>query len=169
MKYNKFRNEEIILKEDEESFKNSILYGYATPRPRNLTTTTSPPPATRNHQFGNARHGRSGESIRYDRKSMNQRLKPSWFIELDRDLFYRNIKDHLKKLSNENDKIEDKDKPTMLRDADVWNYPNALLYSATVITTIGRFIVARLCRQPIYMVDFKAMEILRPNRTLEKY
>lgn len=146
MKYNKYRNEEIILREDEESLRKSQQYGYISSslRPSVLSTTTT---TTANPSFLGAREyypGRnrvrraaSGESIRYDRKSMSQRSKPSWYIELDRDLFYRNIKDHLKKLSNENDKIEDKDKPTMLRDADVWNYPNALLYSATVITTIG--------------------------------
>ena len=149
MKYNKYRNEEIILKEDEESLRNSILYGYATirsPPPQNLTssttststttmsTSTQMPPRS---LYARVRNRRSGESIRYDRKSMSQQVRPSWYIELDRDRFYRLVKDHLKKLSNENDKIEDKDKPTMLRDADVWNYPNALLYSATVITTIG--------------------------------
>lgn len=135
MKYNKYRNEEILLKENEEAFKNSALYGYGTVQPKNSTPQPAFPKLQK-HYYVNSRNGRSSD-IRYDRKSMSQRPKPSWFIELDRDLFYKQIKDHLKKLSNENDKIEDKDKPTMLRDADVWNYPNALLYSATVITTIG--------------------------------
>ena len=140
MKYNKYRNDEIIVKEEEERLKLQRQYNaYATLRPpMPMTTTTTANNIFSPNHAGNSRTRRSnGDPIRYDRKSMNQRAKPSWYIELDRDLFYRNIKDHLKKLSNENDKIEDKDKPTMLRDADVWNYPNALLYSATVITTIG--------------------------------
>lgn len=63
--------------------------------------------------------------------------KSSWFIELDKDTFNKELKEHLTYLLMENEKIEDKDKPTMLVREDVWNYPNALLYSATVITTIG--------------------------------
>jgi hypothetical protein len=63
--------------------------------------------------------------------------KPSWRIELEREEFNKLLKNHLTVLLMENEKIEDKEKPTMLVREDVWNYPNALLYSTTVITTIG--------------------------------
>jgi hypothetical protein len=63
--------------------------------------------------------------------------KSSWFIELDKEIFSKELNDHLRTLLMENEKIEDKEKTAMLVREDVWNYPNALLYSATVITTIG--------------------------------
>ena len=44
------------------------------------------------------------------------------------------------KFLNENDKIEDKDKATTLLREEVWTYSSSLLYSATVITTIGKLV-----------------------------
>lgn len=77
------------------------------------------------------------DTVRYDKKSYESKKKPSWFIELEREHFFNEIKLHLRNLLIENDKIEDKEKSNMLGREDIWNYPNALLYSATVITTIG--------------------------------
>jgi hypothetical protein len=63
--------------------------------------------------------------------------KSTWYVELEREQFNKMLMNHLTVLLMENEKIEDKDKPSLLVREDVWNYPNALLYSTTVITTIG--------------------------------
>ncbi len=73
---------------------------------------------------------------RYDRRSFKEREKPSWYIELDKEQFTRQIKNHLGILFVENEQMQDKDQTLMVRE-EVWNYPNSLLFSATVITTIG--------------------------------
>ncbi len=52
-------------------------------------------------------------------------------------MFGKKVKDHLSILFLENEMMEDKDQQTQIIREDLWNYPNALLYSATVITTIG--------------------------------
>ena len=65
-----------------------------------------------------------------------QQQKNSWFVKIDEEVFRNEISHHLKVFLNENDKIEDKDKTALLRE-EVWTYSSALLYSATVITTIG--------------------------------
>jgi hypothetical protein len=75
--------------------------------------------------------------VKLDKKASEAVPKPNWYIELDKETFYREIKTHLRNLLIENDKIEDKEKQAALVREDVWTYPNALLYSTTVITTIG--------------------------------
>ena len=78
------------------------------------------------------------EVVKFDEKSKRLKEKPAWHIELHKETFYKEINQHLRNLLIENDKIEDKEKQAMLVREDVWSYPNALLYSATVITTIGK-------------------------------
>lgn len=63
--------------------------------------------------------------------------KNTWHIKIDEDQFRKEISHYLKVFLNENEKIEDKDKTALLRE-EVWTYSSALLYSATVITTIGK-------------------------------
>ena len=59
-------------------------------------------------------------------------------IKLDKEKFTMKLTEHLAHLLMENKKIEDKDKSNMLDREEIWNYPNAILYSVTVITTIGK-------------------------------
>ena len=75
--------------------------------------------------------------VKYDRKSFAERQKTSWYVELDRDQFTRQIKSHLGIMYIENEAMEDKDQQGLMVRENVWDLPNALLYSATVITTIG--------------------------------
>jgi hypothetical protein len=74
---------------------------------------------------------------KYDRRSFKELEKPAWYIELDKEQFTRQIKNHLGILFVENEQMEDKDQQTIMVREEVWNYPNSLLFSATVITTIG--------------------------------
>ena len=124
-KYTQYRTEEMTLK-DSDVVQDSI----------NIIFSEL-------NKLGNVSRSNNGDSqpgVVYDKPSSNlNKQKCSWCIELDKEKFNRKIKEHLSTLFHENDKIEDKDKPTMLVREDVWNYPNALLYSATVITTIGEF------------------------------
>jgi hypothetical protein len=64
--------------------------------------------------------------------------RSAWFIELDKEKFTHKLTEHLAHLLMENKKIEDKDKSNMLDREEIWNFPNAILYSVTVITTIGK-------------------------------
>ena len=66
--------------------------------------------------------------------------KDSWHVKIDHEAFRKKIEYHLKIFLNEVDKIEDKDKATNLLREEVWTYSSSLLYSATVITTIGNFL-----------------------------
>lgn len=127
--YSIYRKEE-ILKNNKE-LPNDFLYG-PIQKPIVKNKTDSGYPQAIFAEFSNGK-----DVVKYDRKSYESKKKPSWYIELDREHFYNEIKFHLRNLLIENDKIEDKEKPNMLAREDIWNYPNALLYSATVITTIG--------------------------------
>lgn len=137
MTYNNYRNEEMQLKEAPLALlpQAYIPSAYISPYNNNnedrQNISIKDSPATKEDIKS------VNDLIKFDRKSHDSKLKPSWFVELNREYFYKEIKEHLRILLIENDKIEDKDKQTMLVREDVWNYPNAMLYSATVITTIG--------------------------------
>ena len=79
------------------------------------------------------------EEMRLKENQLSQEIikKSAWFIELDKERFNALITEHLAHLLMENKKIEDKDKSNMLDREEIWNFPNAILYSVTVITTIG--------------------------------
>ena len=79
------------------------------------------------------------EEMQLRENNQNQEIikHSAWFIELDKEKFTSKINEHLAHLLLENKKIEDKDKSNMLDREEIWNYPNAILYSVTVITTIG--------------------------------
>jgi len=80
------------------------------------------------------------EEMRLKENNHNREIikKSAWFIELDKEKFTTKLTEHLAHLLMENKKIEDKDKSNMLDREEIWNYPNAILYSVTVITTIGK-------------------------------
>lgn len=111
--------------------------------------------------------------VKFDKKSNGLKQKPTWYIELNKEQFYRDIKLHLTNLFIENDKIEDKDKPAaMLIKEDIWSYPNALLYSATVITTIGKILIfnhKKEIRSYFSYYIMKDMVISRQNQAQEKF
>ena len=75
---------------------------------------------------------------KFDKQSLNEKKKTSWYIELDKEQFTQQISDHLGILFLENEQMEDKDQQAFMVREDLWNYPNSLLYTATVITTIGK-------------------------------
>ena len=80
------------------------------------------------------------KALKYDQRSLRERMKErsSWYIELDKELFSRKIKEHLGILYQENEQMENKDQQSLMASENVWNYPNALLFCATVVTTIGK-------------------------------
>jgi hypothetical protein len=133
---------------EEYSSRHSSEFTYSTTTPTiplvsttitsSLTKTVNVDSTTTGSVSSLSAKENSEEIVRFDRKSFNQRKRPSWHIELDREQFYKEIKQHLRILLIENDKIEDKEKQALTIREEVWNYPNALLYSATVITTIGK-------------------------------
>ena len=71
---------------------------------------------------------------------LRENKKDSWHVPIDHEAFRSELSHHLKVFLNENDKIEDKDKATTLLREEVWTYSSSLLYSATVITTIGKLV-----------------------------
>lgn len=117
-KYNQYRIEEMNVKDDElfheslDSFNKNIL-------------------------------NRSSPIVEIDgthKKTayvLNMYQKTTWSIELDKEVFFKHIKDHLSHLLSENDNLEDKADQSIQINEDLWNFSNALLYAATVITTIG--------------------------------
>lgn len=123
-KYNQYRIEEMRHKDDElfhdalESFNRNILN----------TTTHLPDDSDTNNNV-----------INFNSKkiNMNSYHKTSWNIELDKEIFFKQVKDHLSHLLSENDNLEDKGDQSIQVADDLWNFSNALLYAATVITTIG--------------------------------
>lgn len=80
---------------------------------------------------------------KFDDKSLRERMKDrsKWYIELDRELFNMKLKEHLGIMYKDNEQMENKDQQSLVVQENVWNYPNALLYCATVITTIGEFVL----------------------------
>jgi hypothetical protein len=182
MKYSKYRNEEILLRE-KELVQNSIyaqqnLSYHMSQRQQDPVEDTFDKESSVNYFFNYnnnnnvqrshrnrdteiinkeehgpgeqamlEQHGNTEVSqvdnsnvVKLDKKANEARPKPTWYVELDKETFYREIKNHLRNLLIENDKIEDKEKQAALVREDVWTYPNALLYSTTVITTIGIFL-----------------------------
>ncbi|CAF0710376.1 unnamed protein product [Brachionus calyciflorus] len=127
-RYSIYRQEEILRKNNELPYE--AIYEPIKKINYNDNKNDSNQPSFEYASYGS-------DTIKFDKKSHESIHKPSWYIELDKERFYHEIKSHLRHLLIENDKIEDKDKPNMLSREDVWSYPNALLYSATVITTIG--------------------------------
>jgi hypothetical protein len=146
MKYSQYRNEEMRLKEEEilrQSFQQHTSND-GTSKPISVLKIDNdqfaiPGMSTTINENNNNDQIDLSKIVKFDRKSAAEREKEPWYIELDKDNFNKKIKQHLRNLLIENDKIEDKDKSAMLVTEDVWNYPNALLYCATVITTIGKF------------------------------
>ena len=91
---------------------------------------SSTPPLSAN---GTKRHKYIKEKLIFE-----EHKKKSWHVTIDEDAFRTEIAHHLRVFLNENDKIEDKDKSSTLLREEVWTYSSSLLYSATVITTIGK-------------------------------
>jgi hypothetical protein len=123
-KYNIYRNQEI-----DEYNKMFMI--------RNLTT----PRSSHEHNKGLLLMRNKKDTVMFDKKSLSQKRESErqpWHIILDKDIFFRQLRIFLDNLVKDNDKMEDKDKNKELDNEEVWNYPNALLYSATVITTIGK-------------------------------
>lgn len=119
IKYNQFRIEEINRKED-------MVFHNALDKLNKEVL---------NGSFQEIDHS----VINYQTKKINfnNYHKNSWNIELDKEIFYKAVQDHLSHLLSENNGLEDKaDQSVQLTD-DLWNFSNALLYTATVVTTIG--------------------------------
>ena len=118
-KYNQYRIEEMKVKDDEiyhESlinFKKNVL---------NSTNTIS----------DNSHSNKKTNSFHTD-----SYLASSWTIQLDKEIFFKMVKEHLSHLLSENDNLEDKGDQSIQVVDDLWNFSNALLFAATVITTIG--------------------------------
>jgi hypothetical protein len=161
-KYNQYRNEEmngnLFMGEEvsnniiENSPVNSILAKKILSTLNDETTTTSnnndntTPILDNNNSSTTITTNNSSKKYKYIKEKVNfqdvngqkNKKKNSWHVIIDEDSFKKEIAHYLKVFLNENDKIEDKDKTTLLRE-EVWTYSSSLLYSATVITTIGKF------------------------------
>ena len=140
-KYNQYRNEEIEERMKKEGVFKDAYSTYHSNQFLNKINNTiySINPNARSDTNDFYRRKIVSKRNNYNKNSYNMTRKQSWFIELDREGFSREIKNHLSTLFQENEKMEDKDQQTLVVREDVWNYPNALLYSATVITTIGEY------------------------------
>jgi hypothetical protein len=135
MKYNQYRNEEMRLREDQIK----INLNNKSKKRRHILDLTDYFHAS-NQLIKLKKHTLNKRDIKKAADYDGYKMTPEWYIKLDRDKFNGEIELHLRNFLMESGKIEDKDKTSSLVREDVWNYANSLLYSATVITTIGNLI-----------------------------
>lgn len=168
-KYNQYRNEEMLLEaemyrelndkykqsnsregssisDNQENYvySNKILRRKVLRHLQNMSTN-----ATDDDYYVRTTSSTSRTTInrtkrpKFDEKSLRERAKDrsKWYIELDRELFNMKLREHLGIMYKDNEQMENKDQQSLVVQENVWNYPNALLYCATVVTTIGKFIL----------------------------
>lgn len=119
LKYNQYRNEELYgkIRVTEAAEENVFENDYENDD--NSTTTK--------------RIMLIKDKLKYPENDLS---RASWAIKIDENKFRKEIDHLLKIFLNENDKLDDKDSSPNAQQ-EVWTYSSALLYSATVITTIG--------------------------------
>lgn len=134
MKYNIYRNQDV----DYSNINTN--YDFAIRRPTISSNSSS---TKNNFKQISGKNVRASNEVIFDRNSLILKRKfekPAWFVELDKDIFFNDLRTNLDTLIKENDKMEDKDKHN-IDNEEVWTISNSLLYSATVITTIGNFFI----------------------------
>jgi hypothetical protein len=145
-KYNQYRNEEMngnLFMGEEVSnniIENSAIVKQVLGISDEIDDTKSTTTAKIENNSSTQMMDNSTKKFKYIKEKIifKGNKKDSWHVPIDHEAFRKELSYHLKVFLNENDKIEDKDKATTLLREEVWTYSSSLLYSATVITTIGK-------------------------------
>jgi hypothetical protein len=132
-KYNQFRDEEIHCTDFRSDINETIIQtGFISIRPNQTLPIQNASNQTTN-------------SVAKQAKKCD--VDSLWFIKIDEKAFRERMVNSLDIFLNEIDKNEDKDKSFNSFDADVWTYSSSILFSVTVITTVGKmsWILTKLC------------------------